>query len=136
MLCRDREGSAIAKKLQKSRDFCFRNELVAEAEAELLKSLNAEAGKISRWGESRERRAKPAAEREVAGGCYNSRQGQILTIVATPYIPEMIFCGIRTLRNRLREPGCRRPPRIAIKKDRPKAILFNSGKLAQPYWKS
>ena len=76
MLCRDREGSAIAKKLQKSRDFCFRNELVAEAEAELLKRLNAEAGKISRWGESRERRAKPAAEREVAGDATTQDKGR------------------------------------------------------------
>lgn len=31
MLCRNREGSAIAKKLQKSRKFCFCNELIVEA---------------------------------------------------------------------------------------------------------
>ena len=65
-LCRNREGSAIAKKLQKSRKFCFCNELIAEAEADSFKRLNARTGQISRWGESRKRRAKPAAERQVA----------------------------------------------------------------------
>ena len=66
MLCRNREGSAIAKKLQKSRKFCFCNELIVEAEADPFKRLNTQTGQISRWGESRKRRAKPAAERQVA----------------------------------------------------------------------
>ena len=65
-LSRNREGSAIAKKLQKSRKFCFCNELIAEAEADSFKRLNARTGQISRWGKSRKRRAKPAAERQVA----------------------------------------------------------------------
>lgn len=66
MLCRNREGSAIAKKLQKSRKFCFCNELIVEAEADPFKRLNTQTDQISRWGESRKRRAKPAAERQVA----------------------------------------------------------------------
>lgn len=44
----------------------FCNELIAEAEADSFKRLNARTGQISRWGKSRKRRAKPAAERQVA----------------------------------------------------------------------
>lgn len=67
MLYGDRERSAIAKKLQKSRKFCFCNAPIVEAETNPFKRLNARTGQISRWGESRKRRAEPAAKREVAG---------------------------------------------------------------------
>ena len=40
----DREESAIAKKLQKSQDFCFHNELIVEAKADSIK-------RAKRWNE-------------------------------------------------------------------------------------